>query len=189
MHRGSSSPDHTGGTGLFCVCCRYICGFTCLLMDAASLSACPASTRGSIWSPLKARAAAAEQRAVPPLCCTAPAWKAAGKPWQLKSRDNGAFLSCSRATNPLFKETLKQIERKPECGGLPMISFLILPMQRVTRLPLLLDVSKVTWWHCLAPLKRWPCCTLLQFAEHWEQLKHQTSQGSSRCAGPVSQCH
>ncbi|KAM6046615.1 rho guanine nucleotide exchange factor 16 isoform 2-T3 [Chlamydotis macqueenii] len=42
-------------------------------------------------------------------------------------------------TNPLFKETLKQIERKPECGGLPMISFLILPMQRVTRLPLLLD--------------------------------------------------
>ncbi|NXN06574.1 ARHGG factor, partial [Indicator maculatus] len=43
------------------------------------------------------------------------------------------------STNPLFKETLKQIERKPECGGLPMISFLILPMQRVTRLPLLLD--------------------------------------------------
>ncbi|XP_042650701.1 rho guanine nucleotide exchange factor 16 isoform X1 [Tyto alba] len=42
-------------------------------------------------------------------------------------------------TNPLFKETLNQIERKPECGGLPMISFLILPMQRVTRLPLLLD--------------------------------------------------
>ncbi|XP_009459143.1 PREDICTED: rho guanine nucleotide exchange factor 16 [Nipponia nippon] len=42
-------------------------------------------------------------------------------------------------TNPLFKESLKQIERRPECGGLPMISFLILPMQRVTRLPLLLD--------------------------------------------------
>ncbi|XP_025906919.1 rho guanine nucleotide exchange factor 16 [Nothoprocta perdicaria] len=43
------------------------------------------------------------------------------------------------ATNSTFKEVLKQIERKPECGGLPMISFLILPMQRVTRLPLLLD--------------------------------------------------
>ncbi|NXA52026.1 ARHGG factor, partial [Nothocercus julius] len=43
------------------------------------------------------------------------------------------------ATNSTFKEALKQIERKPECGGLPMISFLILPMQRVTRLPLLLD--------------------------------------------------
>ncbi|XP_075762648.1 rho guanine nucleotide exchange factor 16 [Pelodiscus sinensis] len=43
------------------------------------------------------------------------------------------------ATNATFKEALKQIERKPECGGLPMSSFLILPMQRVTRLPLLMD--------------------------------------------------
>ncbi|XP_069803389.1 rho guanine nucleotide exchange factor 16 [Dendropsophus ebraccatus] len=42
-------------------------------------------------------------------------------------------------TNVTFKETLKQIEMKPECGGLPMFSFLILPMQRVTRLPLLMD--------------------------------------------------
>ncbi|XP_074977286.1 rho guanine nucleotide exchange factor 16 [Caretta caretta] len=42
-------------------------------------------------------------------------------------------------TNATFKEALKQIERKPECGGLPMSSFLILPMQRVTRLPLLMD--------------------------------------------------
>ncbi|KAG8434200.1 hypothetical protein GDO86_012536 [Hymenochirus boettgeri] len=43
------------------------------------------------------------------------------------------------STNAAFKEALKQIEMKPECGGLPMISFLILPMQRVTRLPLLMD--------------------------------------------------
>lgn len=43
------------------------------------------------------------------------------------------------ATNTAFKETLKQIESSSECGSLPMISFLILPMQRVTRLPLLLD--------------------------------------------------
>ncbi|XP_063799418.1 rho guanine nucleotide exchange factor 16 isoform X2 [Pseudophryne corroboree] len=42
-------------------------------------------------------------------------------------------------TNASFKETLKQLEMKPECGCLPMISFLILPMQRVTRLPLLMD--------------------------------------------------
>ncbi|XP_061691373.1 rho guanine nucleotide exchange factor 16 [Syngnathoides biaculeatus] len=41
--------------------------------------------------------------------------------------------------NGAFKDTLKQIEGSSECGGLPMISFLILPMQRVTRLPLLLD--------------------------------------------------
>ncbi|XP_062247320.1 rho guanine nucleotide exchange factor 16 [Platichthys flesus] len=42
-------------------------------------------------------------------------------------------------SNAAFKETLKQIEGSSECGGLPMISFLILPMQRVTRLPLLQD--------------------------------------------------
>lgn len=43
------------------------------------------------------------------------------------------------STNTAFKDTLKHIESSSECGGLPMISFLILPMQRVTRLPLLLD--------------------------------------------------
>ncbi|KAI5621957.1 rho guanine nucleotide exchange factor 16 isoform X1 [Silurus asotus] len=43
------------------------------------------------------------------------------------------------AFNAAFKEVLKQIESSPECGALPMISFLILPMQRVTRLPLLVD--------------------------------------------------
>ncbi|XP_036386373.1 rho guanine nucleotide exchange factor 16-like [Megalops cyprinoides] len=42
-------------------------------------------------------------------------------------------------SNTAFKEVLKQIEMSSECGGLPMISFLILPMQRVTRLPLLMD--------------------------------------------------
>uniref|UniRef100_A0A8C7XSN3 Rho guanine nucleotide exchange factor (GEF) 16 n=1 Tax=Oryzias sinensis TaxID=183150 RepID=A0A8C7XSN3_9TELE len=42
-------------------------------------------------------------------------------------------------TNSAFKEALKQLESSSECGGLPMFSFLILPMQRVTRLPLLLD--------------------------------------------------
>lgn len=47
---------------------------------------------------------------------------------------------CFSASNTAFKEVLKQIESSPECGSLPMISFLILPMQRVTRLPLLMDV-------------------------------------------------
>ncbi|XP_062901385.1 rho guanine nucleotide exchange factor 26-like [Mobula hypostoma] len=42
-------------------------------------------------------------------------------------------------TNPNFKEILMKIEAQPECRNLPMISFLILPMQRVTRLPLLMD--------------------------------------------------
>uniref|UniRef100_A0AAY5KLK4 Rho guanine nucleotide exchange factor 26 n=1 Tax=Esox lucius TaxID=8010 RepID=A0AAY5KLK4_ESOLU len=38
-----------------------------------------------------------------------------------------------------FKEVLIRIEAHPDCRNLPMISFLILPMQRVTRLPLLMD--------------------------------------------------
>nr|XP_049580653.1 rho guanine nucleotide exchange factor 26 isoform X1 [Syngnathus scovelli]XP_049580663.1 rho guanine nucleotide exchange factor 26 isoform X9 [Syngnathus scovelli] len=41
--------------------------------------------------------------------------------------------------NPVFKEVLSKIEAHPDCRNLPMISFLILPMQRVTRLPLLMD--------------------------------------------------
>ncbi|XP_054475445.1 rho guanine nucleotide exchange factor 26-like [Anoplopoma fimbria] len=41
--------------------------------------------------------------------------------------------------NPVFKEVLTRIESHPECRNLPMISFLILPMQRITRLPLLMD--------------------------------------------------
>ncbi|XP_016141773.1 rho guanine nucleotide exchange factor 16-like [Sinocyclocheilus grahami] len=44
-----------------------------------------------------------------------------------------------QSNNNVFRETLKQIEGSEACGGLPMISFLILPMQRITRLPLLLD--------------------------------------------------
>ncbi|XP_040032836.2 rho guanine nucleotide exchange factor 26-like [Gasterosteus aculeatus] len=41
--------------------------------------------------------------------------------------------------NPVFKEVLTRIESHPDCRNLPMISFLILPMQRITRLPLLMD--------------------------------------------------
>ncbi|XP_047449480.1 rho guanine nucleotide exchange factor 26-like [Mugil cephalus] len=41
--------------------------------------------------------------------------------------------------NPAFKEVLTRIEGHPDCRNLPMISFLILPMQRITRLPLLID--------------------------------------------------
>ncbi|KAM7100316.1 rho guanine nucleotide exchange factor 16 isoform 2-T8 [Molossus nigricans] len=43
------------------------------------------------------------------------------------------------SSNAAFRDVLREIEKRPACGGLPMISFLILPMQRVTRLPLLTD--------------------------------------------------
>ena len=38
-----------------------------------------------------------------------------------------------------FSEALRRLESATECQGLPMISFLLLPMQRITRLPLLVD--------------------------------------------------
>ncbi|XP_014906305.1 rho guanine nucleotide exchange factor 26-like [Poecilia latipinna] len=43
------------------------------------------------------------------------------------------------AKNSAFKEVLTRLEGHPDCRNLPMSSFLILPMQRITRLPLLLD--------------------------------------------------
>ena len=41
----------------------------------------------------------------------------------------------------MFVDTLSQLESDPACQGLKMQSFLTLPMQRITRLPLLVDVS------------------------------------------------
>ncbi|XP_007166285.2 rho guanine nucleotide exchange factor 16 isoform X2 [Balaenoptera acutorostrata] len=43
------------------------------------------------------------------------------------------------SSSAAFREALREVEQRPACGDLPMISFLILPMQRVTRLPLLTD--------------------------------------------------
>lgn len=66
-----------------------------------------------------------------PLTGRPPAARTAGPSLVLSRRDSSAT----------FREALRDIEKRPVCGGLPMISFLILPMQRVTRLPLLTDVS------------------------------------------------
>lgn len=57
-------------------------------------------------------------------------------------------LSC-RSKNSVFKEVLTRIEGHPDCRNLPMISFLILPMQRITRLPLLMDVSPLETYSTL----------------------------------------
>ncbi|XP_053378788.1 uncharacterized protein LOC123528066 isoform X3 [Mercenaria mercenaria] len=50
---------------------------------------------------------------------------------------------------PEFAEALKRLESHPDCQGLPMISFLLLPMQRITRLPLLVDAI----CHRMDPIK------------------------------------
>ncbi|XP_075969163.1 ephexin isoform X4 [Anticarsia gemmatalis] len=42
-------------------------------------------------------------------------------------------------TRPAFAQALKKLESHPSCQSLSLHSFLMLPMQRVTRLPLLLD--------------------------------------------------
>jgi len=38
-----------------------------------------------------------------------------------------------------FSEVLLQLESNPICQSLSLLSFLMLPMQRITRLPLLID--------------------------------------------------
>ena len=51
-----------------------------------------------------------------------------------------AYLSIFyRNENPKFVEALRQLESSPICQSLAMHSFLMLPMQRITRLPLLVD--------------------------------------------------
>lgn len=44
-----------------------------------------------------------------------------------------------RENNPRFLEVLNRLESSPVCQSLAMHSFLMLPMQRITRLPLLVD--------------------------------------------------
>lgn len=44
----------------------------------------------------------------------------------------------SRENNVMFREYLKRLESKKVCQNLNMQSFLLLPMQRITRLPLLI---------------------------------------------------
>uniref|UniRef100_A0A8C4NAE7 Rho guanine nucleotide exchange factor 26 n=1 Tax=Eptatretus burgeri TaxID=7764 RepID=A0A8C4NAE7_EPTBU len=45
----------------------------------------------------------------------------------------------SLQSNKNFKDLLQKLELHPDCNSLTLVSFLILPMQRVTRLPLLMD--------------------------------------------------
>ena len=44
-----------------------------------------------------------------------------------------------KESKPSFKEALDFLENDPVCCGLNLHSFLMLPMQRITRLPLLID--------------------------------------------------
>jgi len=52
-----------------------------------------------------------------------------------------SWLFMFRDSNPLFCEKLLELEADPITQGLSLQSFLTLPMQRITRLPLLVDVG------------------------------------------------
>ena len=52
-----------------------------------------------------------------------------------------------RIENPAFVEALKELECQEVCQGLAMHSFLMLPMQRITRLPLLTDAIASRYRH------------------------------------------
>lgn len=49
------------------------------------------------------------------------------------------YTVCCRQTNSNFGTVLAQLEREPECQSLALYSFLMLPMQRITRLRLLIE--------------------------------------------------
>ena len=55
----------------------------------------------------------------------------------LFAKINSFFLNFSE--NPRFVEAVRELEASPICQSLKMQSFLMLPMQRITRLPLLID--------------------------------------------------
>jgi len=59
---------------------------------------------------------------------------------QLRS---AAFLQQKTETNPEFRELTRKLQGNPETKKLPLSSFLIKPMQRITRYPLL--IKKVKW--------------------------------------------
>lgn len=65
-----------------------------------------------------------------------------------------------REGNQAFREAMALLEKHPRVRGLSFTSFLILPFQRITRLKLLVQVSKhtnkqqvyhlVALWHCVS---------------------------------------
>ncbi len=54
-----------------------------------------------------------------------------------------------RIENPAFVEALRELECQEACQGLAMHSFLMLPMQRITRLPLLTDAIASRCRNCI----------------------------------------
>ena len=60
------------------------------------------------------------------------------KDWKNAKSCNYFPFWTNSSENPRFVEALKDLESSPICQALKMQSFLMLPMQRITRLPLLI---------------------------------------------------
>ena len=67
-------------------------------------------------------------------------------------RDELVPAVAGRELGPDFVEALKELECQEACQGLAMHSFLMLPMQRITRLPLLTDAIASRYSLLLTPV-------------------------------------
>ena len=65
----------------------------------------------------------------------------------------------NKTSNPFFREFEQKCAQDPRTGGLPLSSFLLKPMQRVTRYPLLMKrVRPYCNWKTFGSLKCTPVC-------------------------------
>ncbi|XP_070207238.1 uncharacterized protein [Littorina saxatilis] len=84
---------------------------------------------------------------------------------------------------PEFMEAVKRLEHHPDCQFLPMSSFLLLPMQRITRLPLLVDAVR----HRLDPgTKRHTSATTA--LDHLNHVVKQCNEGAKKMLQTEQMC-
>lgn len=106
---------------------------------------------------------------------------------------------CVNRKKPEFMDAMRRMEKDPLCQGFPMITFLLLPMQRITRLPLLVDaichrmelatdqhksatraldaLNKVLCWHgyCMLLAQIMQSCHLVRVSFSWcRELRTRT---------------
>lgn len=56
-----------------------------------------------------------------------------------------AFMCVYRKNNVQFATVITRLQESPQCQRLPFMSFLLLPFQRITRIKMLIEVSKLNF--------------------------------------------
>ena len=76
------------------------------------------------------------------------------------------FLQQLTEESPEFRNIMKQCQSHPHANGMPLSSFLIKPMQRITKYPLLIKkvsayclIEELMWW-CEVPYRVWYVATI-----------------------------